>query len=87
MLRSDGPSAEVKDSDTPSPRPNDRIPVEGFYDDIIDETKGGIRLAAIVRLALHVTEGKISELEVYKEDGTPILMDPYEIELSRIHFY
>lgn len=86
-LRSQGPLAEVKDSDAPSPRPNDRIPVEGFYDDVIDETEGTIRIAALVRLALHVTEGKLSELEIYKENGKPILIDPYEIELARVHFY
>lgn len=86
-LRSQGPPAEVKDSDAPSPRPNDRIPVEGFYEDVINETKGMIRIASLVRLALHVTSGKLSELEIYKENGKPILIDPYEIDLSRVHFY
>ncbi|WP_018899768.1 hypothetical protein [Rhizobium sp. 2MFCol3.1] len=86
-LRSDGPYAEVKDSDAPSSRPNDRIPVEGFYDDVIDETKGMLGIAALVRLALHVTGGELSELEIYKENGKPILIDPYEIDLSRVHFY
>lgn len=86
-LRSQGPLAEVKDSDAPSRRPNDRIPVEGFYEDVINETKGVARVASLVRLALHVTDGKLSELEIYKENGKPILIDPYEIDLSRIHFY
>lgn len=86
-LRSQGPYADVKDSDAPSSRPNDRIPVEGFYDDVIDETKGTFGMAALVRLALHVTGGTLSELEIYKENGRPILIDPYEIELSRVHFY
>lgn len=87
MLRSQGPFADVKDSDAPSPRPNDCIVVEGFYDDVIEETKGLIRIAALVRIALHVTGGKLSELEIYKENGKPILIDPYEIDLSRVHFY
>lgn len=87
MLWSEGPLAEVKESDTPSQRPNDRIPVEAFYDDVIDETTGLIRVAALVRIALHVTNGKLSELEIYKENGKPILIDPYEIDLSRVHLY
>lgn len=86
-LRGQGPLADVKDSDSPSPRPNDRIPVEAFYDDVIDETKCRLRIAALVRIALHVTNGKLSELEIYKENGKPILVDPYEIDLSRVHFY
>lgn len=87
MLRSQGPFANVKENDSPSPRPNDCIPVEGFYDDVIDENKGLIRIAALVRITLHVTGGKLYELEIYKENGKPILIDPYEIELSRVHFY
>jgi len=87
MLHSQGPLADVKDSDSPSPRPNDCIPVEGFYDDVIDENQGLLRTAALVRIALHVTTGKLSELEIYKENGKPILLDPHEIELSRVHFY
>lgn len=86
-LRSQGPCADVKDSDAPSPRPNDRIPVEGFYDDVIGETKCLVRIAVLVRIALHVTAGKLSELEIHKENGKPILIDPYEIDLSRVHFY
>lgn len=87
ILRSEGPHADVRDSDAPSTRANDRIPVEGFYDDVIDETKGMLGIAALVRLALHVTGGKLSELEIYKENEKPILIDPYEIDLSRVHFY
>jgi len=34
-----------------------------------------------------VTNGKLSELEIYKENGKPIVIDPYEIDLSRVHFY
>ncbi|WP_244598614.1 hypothetical protein [Rhizobium tubonense] len=87
MLRSRGPLAVVEDNDSPSSRPNDHIPVEGFYDDVIDDRKGIIRIASLVRLAIHVTDGRLSELEIYKENGTPILIDPYEADLSRVHFY
>jgi hypothetical protein len=49
--------------------------------------KGLIRIAHLVRIALHVTGGKLCELEIYKENGTPILVDPYEFDLKRVHFY
>ncbi len=80
-LRSQGPLQDVRDNDYPSNRINGRIPVEGFYMDDVDE--GG----ALVHLLLHVIDGKIDELEIYKEDGSPVLIDPYEIELDRIRFY
>lgn len=80
-LRSNGPVADVRDNDYPSDRINGRIPVEGFYIDDVDES------GALVHLLLHVIDGKIDELEIYKEDGTPILIDPYEVELDRIYFY
>lgn len=87
MFRSQGPLADVKDSTAPSPRPNDYIPVEGFYDDVIVETQGLQSTAALVRIALRMTTGTLSELKIYEENGKPILLDPYEIELSRVHFY
>ncbi len=86
-LRSQGPLAIVKDNDAPSPRPNDHIPIESFYDDEAPNQKSIVRIARLVRLALHVTNGRISELEVYKEDGSPIRTDPYEVHLSKVHFY
>lgn len=86
-LRTSGPVAEVKDSDAPSQRANDKIPVEGFYDDESDNKKRFLSVAKIVRLALHVTDGRLSELEIYKEDGSMIATDPYEIDHSRVHFY
>ncbi len=43
-LRSQGPLAEVKDSERSiSTAERLRVPVEGFYDDVIDETEGTIR--------------------------------------------
>jgi len=86
-LSTDGPLADVKDNDAPSPRANDFIPVEGFYDDGTSDGWSPIRMARLVRLALHVTNGRISELEIYKEDGSPFIMDPYEVDLKKVHFY
>ncbi|MBY5774186.1 hypothetical protein HFN63_29480 [Rhizobium leguminosarum] len=83
-LRTSGPVADVRDNDAPSPRANDKIPVEGFYD---DDKKSFLSVAKLVRLALHVTDGRLSELEIYKEDGSTIVTGPYEIDLSRVHFY
>ncbi|WP_245500022.1 MULTISPECIES: DUF6984 family protein [Rhizobium] len=86
-LRTSGPVADVRDNDAPSPRANDKIPVEGFYDDEADDKKSFLSVAKLVRLALHVTDGRLSELEIYKEDGSTIVTGPYEIDLSRVHFY
>lgn len=38
-LRTSGPVADVKDNDAPSSRANDKIPIEGFYDDEADDKK------------------------------------------------
>ena len=87
MLRTTGAVAIVKDSDAPSDRDDDHIVVEGFYDDEPSRDKSLFRVAKLVQLALHVTHGRISELEIYREDGGQILLDPYEIDLSKVHFY
>jgi hypothetical protein len=86
-LRTAGPAAIVKDSDAPSDRDDDHIVVEGFYDDEPSSDKSLFRVAKLVRLALHVIHGRVSELEIYREDGGQILLDPYEIDLSKVHFY
>ncbi|WJH39984.1 hypothetical protein N7E02_25490 [Aliirhizobium terrae] len=85
-FRTDGPLADVMDNDAPSSRDNDFIPVEGFYDDAADHGRP-LSVARLVRLALHVTNGRISELEIYKEDGSPIITDPYDVDLDRVYFY
>lgn len=87
MLRSRALLSDVKDIDATSPRLNHAIVAEGFYDDVIEEGGGLVRIASLVRIALHARGGKLSELEIYKENGKPILLDPYEIDLSRVHFY
>jgi len=35
-------------------------------------------------LLLHVIEGRLHELEVYKDDGSDILIGPYEVPLAEI---
>lgn len=85
-FRSSGPLADVEDIDAPSNRANDKVPIRGFYDDDLS-SNAIFRFASLVMLVVHVTDGKISELEIYKEDGSTINNDPYEIELSKVHFY
>lgn len=64
-----GPSAQVKQ----------RVPVEGRYDD------GPLDLGgASVEVLIHVVDGKLNELEVYKVDGGAILIRPTEIDPAEI---
>ena len=44
-----------------------RVPVEGFYED-----SDGIQ----VRILLHVINGQINELEIYKDDSSKVLRLP-----------
>ncbi len=57
------------------------IAIEGFYRDDV----GGH--GPLVHLLIHVVDGRLHELEIYKEDRSPILIDPYEIDISKIHYY
>ncbi len=45
----------------------DRIPTEGEYDDIDSIT---------VHILLHVVDGKVNELEIYKDDGSQVIQMP-----------
>lgn len=67
----DGPQAEVRG----------RVPVEGHYHD--DGSGPGPHRPA-VNLLLHVVEGRLHELEVYKDDGSAILIQPFAIPLAEI---
>jgi len=58
-----------------------RIAIEGFY---LDDVGGH---GPLVHLLIHVVGERLHELEIYKEDGSPILIDPYEIDISKIHYY
>lgn len=53
-----------------------RIPVEGWFED----TDG-----MLVHVLLHVVSGRISELEIYKDDGSPIVQmaDPSRLTIFR----
>lgn len=60
---------------------NQRIAIEGFY---ADDVGGRGRL---VHLLVHVVDEKLHGLEIYKEDGSPILIDPYEVDIQKIYYY
>jgi len=58
-----------------------RVPVEGWYIDGVhdSDTKDIFDSDALdvkVHLLLHVVEGLLHELAVYKDDGSPILIPP-----------
>jgi hypothetical protein len=67
----DGPLAEVVG----------RVPVEGFYHD--GEAEPG-RLRPAVHLLVHVIDGRLHELEVYKDDGADIIVSPFDVAWSQI---
>lgn len=51
-----------------------RVPAEAYYFDGRDD------FGPAVRLLIHVVEGRLYELEVYKDDGTEILLPFAEVE-------
>lgn len=53
---------------------SDRVPATAIYDD-----KDGVP----IYLLLHIVEGKLWELEIYKADGSPIIVRP---EAEKLHF-
>ncbi len=53
-----------------------RVPVEAEYDD---------EDSVIVHVLLHVVEGRIAELEFYKDDGSAILRRPAPADLRVTH--
>lgn len=55
-----------------------RVPVEGHYWD------GDAPSGPAINLLLHVVEGRLHELEVYKDDGTHIRVSPFEVSPYRI---
>lgn len=64
QFRVSGPPANVEQ----------RVPAEGYYFDA-----EGDELRPAVHVLLHVVGGMLNELEVYKDDGSPI-----EIPLDRV---
>jgi hypothetical protein len=57
-----------------------RVPVEAWYSDVNSKPLVG----PFVRILLHVVAGKLSELEIYKDDGSPIIKKP---ELAELTFF
>ncbi len=56
-----------------------RVPVEGRYLDGSDDPLG-----PAVNLLLHGVDGRLHELEVYKDDGNDIVVGPFEIPPDQI---
>lgn len=54
----------------------ERVPVEGWYHDG-DGEEGQWRPA--VHVLVHVVDGKLHELEIYKDDPSTIIVSPFEI--------
>jgi hypothetical protein len=50
----------------------ERIPVEARYKDVDVEPENGPYVYAL----LHVVDGRMTELEIFKEDGSPIIEQP-----------
>jgi hypothetical protein len=53
-----------------------RIPVEAEFQDI-----DGV----LIHILLHVIDGKVNELEIYKEDGSPIIENPDPSKLKVVY--
>lgn len=70
----DGPPAKVRG----------RVAVEGRYHD--DGAEPAVGRPAI-NLLLHVIEGRLHELEVYKDDGSDIAIGPFEVPFALIEVH
>jgi hypothetical protein len=57
-----------------------RVPIEGRYSDY--DTQPG--LGPFVNILLHVVDGLMVELEIYKDDGSPIErpLSPNDVEIT-----
>lgn len=71
QFRVSGPLANVQQ----------RVPTEGYYFDA-----EGVDYRPAVNVLLHVVEGKLHELEVYKDDGSAIGTSLDAVDVSRFHF-
>jgi hypothetical protein len=70
QFRVSGPLAEVEQ----------RVPTEGYYFD-----NEAVDYRPAVNVLLHVVEGKLHELEVYKDDGSAIETSLAALEMNRFH--
>ncbi|ULJ75934.1 DUF6984 family protein [Rhizobium gallicum] len=59
-----------------------RVPTEAYYFDGPNQDSG-----PAVHLLIHVVEGKLHELEVYKDDGTAITVLPADMDLTKLHLF
>lgn len=76
-------SLRIKSGNGPS-APNLRsVPVNGRYKEKGDDGERSPH----VNILLHVKCGKISELEIYKDDGGEIIVSPFEVDVSNIEVY
>lgn len=57
-----------------------RVPTEGYYFDT-----EGVEFRPAVNVLLHVIEGKLHELEVYKDDGSEIETSLDALDISGFH--
>ncbi|CUX39932.1 MULTISPECIES: DUF6984 family protein [Agrobacterium] len=57
-----------------------RLPTEGYYFDA-----EGVDYRPAVNVLLHVVEGKLHELEVYKDDGSAIETSLDSVDISQFH--
>ncbi|WP_370677186.1 hypothetical protein [Pleomorphomonas sp. PLEO] len=69
-FRVSGPSTDVEQ----------RVPTEGYYFDA-----EGVGPRPAVHVLLHVVDGMLHELEVYKDDGSPIETPIDILDLSQLH--
>ena len=58
-----------------------RVPAEDRYREGNDPSGPG------VSLRLHVVGGRLHALEVFKDDGMPIRLGPFEVPLDRIEVW
>jgi hypothetical protein len=91
-LRGQMESAEVSDIDDvgslhflvsgPPASVASRVATEAYYYD-----KEADDFDPAVHVLLHVVDGKLHELEVYKDDGSSIKRLPKDIDLADLRFY
>ncbi|EPE97327.1 DUF6984 family protein [Rhizobium grahamii] len=58
-----------------------RVPTEGYYFD-----KSGVDFRPAVNVLLHIVDGKLHELEVYKDDGSPVELLPEQLDVTALRF-
>ena len=59
-----------------------RVPTEAHYLDGTDDEYG-----PAVHILLHVVDGKLSEVEIFKNDDSEIITGPYAVALSHLRFF